>query len=115
MLNLSDLTLIRTWEQDDFRLQLFDTGRTNHYGKSVLAYEFAHQDIIIFEGEDFACSPLHAIDSDETVASLLTFLSLRPGDTDDDYFVSYTPDQMVFALAYGEELSIIAYEMENPE
>jgi hypothetical protein len=40
---------------------------------------------------------LHADDSLETVASLLTFLTLRPGDTDADYFAGYTPAQMEWA------------------
>jgi hypothetical protein len=51
---------------------------------------------IIFEGEDFAGSPMDADDSDETVAALLTFLTLRRGDTDAEYFESYTPEQLAW-------------------
>jgi len=52
-------------------------------------------------------------DGDETIAALLSFLSLRPGDTDDEYFDDYTEDQMEWAEMHGEELSWIAMEMEE--
>jgi hypothetical protein len=104
---------IRTWEEDPFRLELYDTFQVRR-GKSILAYRFFHNGVAVFEGDDFGPSPLHAIDSDETVAGLLAFLSLRPGDTDPDYFADYTEDQMTFALHYGEELSLYVEDLENP-
>ena len=66
----------------------------------------------IFEGADFRPSPLHAIDSDETVRALMTFLTLRPGDTDAEYFDSYTPEQRDFAATHAEALSLYALEPE---
>ena len=30
---------------------------------------------VLFEGEDFGCSPLHAIDSDEAAAGIMAFLN----------------------------------------
>jgi hypothetical protein len=86
--------LIKTWRRDGFSLRLYDTGRTGQYGKARLAYRFRDKGKLIFEGDDFFCSPLHAIDSLDSVYSLLAFLSLRPGDTDSEYFESYTPEQM---------------------
>ena len=68
---------------------------------------------VIFEGADFSGSPMHADDSDQAVASLLTFLSLRPGDTDPDYFDDYTPEQLAFARAEGENLALYAEELER--
>ena len=59
----------------------------------------------LFEGEDFGCSPLHAIDSDETIAALLGFLTLRPGDTDSEYFADYTPRQLEFCDQHAEALA----------
>ena len=81
---------IRTWMDGGFRLELHDTYCTDALGKCRLAYELYHRDQLVFEGDDFCCSPLHAIDSDESVAALLGFLSLRPGDTDSEYFDGYT-------------------------
>jgi hypothetical protein len=69
-----------------------------------LAYEFYHNDELIFEGDDFGSSPMHSIDGDETVAALLSFLSLKPGDTDREYFESYTPRQMEWCQEHGEEV-----------
>jgi hypothetical protein len=60
---------------------------------------------LLFEGEAFAGSPLHADDSDATVAALLAFLTLRPGDTDSEYFDGYSPAQLHFAERHAEVLS----------
>jgi len=87
---------IKTWRRDGFSLRLYDTGRTGDYGKARLAYRFRDRGTLIFEGDDFFCSPMHAIDSLDCVYSLLGFLSLRPGDTDSEYFDGYTPEQMAW-------------------
>jgi hypothetical protein len=59
----------------------------------------------LFEGEDFVCSPMHAIDSDAAVASLMSFLTLRPGDTDREYFKDYTPLQLGYCAEHAEALA----------
>ena len=74
-------------------------------GKSVLGYRLRSQDRTLFEGEDFGCSPLHTIDSDATMRSLMGFLTLRPGDTDADYFSDYTREQMDYCDQHAESLS----------
>jgi hypothetical protein len=104
---------IRTWHAGRFHLEVFDTGRSDWRGQTRLAYTFKDNGNVIFEGQDFAGSPLHADDSDETLAALLGFLSLRPGDTDREYFDSYTPEQLEWAQHHGEELSWLAHEMEE--
>ena len=104
---------IRTWQSGSFKLELFDTGRCDWRGQSRLAYTFCDAGKVIFEGADFASSPLHADDSSQTVAALLSFLALRPGDTDREYFDRYTPEQLDWARANGEQLSLLAYEMEE--
>ncbi len=94
-----------------YRLDVWDTHRTDSYGKSILGYEFrTPDDEMLFAGEDFSASPLHAIDSDETLRALLGFLTLRPGDTDSEYFESYTPEQMAFAEGPAEELQMFGME-----
>jgi hypothetical protein len=111
---------IRTYSRDGFRVDLWDTGRTDEYGKTILRYALFDETQpfgkgIVFEGEDFACSPLHAIDSDATVASLLGFLSLQPGDTDTDYFDSYSADQLAWRDRRAEDLSLIVFDLEQEE
>lgn len=63
----------------------------------------------IFEGADFKPSPLHSIDGDETVKALMGFLTLRPGDTDREYFESYSETQLEFANHHGEALACEVY------
>jgi len=83
---------IRTWQSGRFKVEVFDTSRQDWRGQTRLAYRFTDGGNVIFEGEDFAGSPLHADDSDETLGALLGFLSRRPGGTDREYFDSYTPE-----------------------
>ncbi len=89
-----------------YSLTVWDTHRRDHRGQSVLGYELVMRDPreTVFRGEDFAGSPLHADDSDATMGALLSFLCLRPGDTDADYFRDYTPAQLDWARAESEEL-----------
>ena len=69
-----------------FRLDTFDSGRQDWRGQTIIAYTFAMDGAVLETGADFAGSPMHADDSDACIALLLTFLTLRPGDTDADFF-----------------------------
>jgi len=98
-----------------FTLSLFDTGRYDSRGCTRLGYtlvghgaEYGRR-TVIFEGDDFCGSPLRADDSDSSVASLLCFLTLRPGDTDREYFSGYTDLQKAFCDQHAESLSVEAY------
>jgi hypothetical protein len=106
-----------------FKLTTWDTGRTGFGGKYLIGYRLSigekrHQNVlgnpavwtVLFEGEDFGCSPMHAIDSDEACAGIMAFLTLRPGDTDAEYFESYTPEQLEYCSQHAEAL---ASEVEN--
>lgn len=105
---------IRTWISGDYRLELSDTFCVDSCGQSHLAYQFFYEGKLVFEGEDFSGSPLHADDSDETVAALLSFLACQPGDVDSEYFRDYTPEQRAFAESYAAEyLGYLAMEMEE--
>ncbi len=63
----------------------------------------------LFEGEDFGCSPLHATDSDEAVEAIMGFLTLRPGDTDPEYFAGYTAEQADYCAQHAEALGLEVY------
>ena len=92
-----------------FTLKLYDTGTTDHYGKNKLAYLLTMNNkgdkVKLFEGSDYCCSPCYAIDSDESVAGLMAFLTLRPGDTDSDYFKDYTSMQLGYCNEHADALS----------
>ena len=53
------------------------------------------------------------MDADATVAGLLAFLSLKPGDTDPESFEGYNPEQLAFARAEGENLALYVEEVER--
>ncbi len=94
-----------------FILEVWATDRTDRRGQSVLGYELTdHQGETVFEGEDFSGSPMHADDSDETLRALLGFLTLRPGDTDPEYFMDYTDRQRPFCDEDAESLALYADE-----
>jgi len=107
---------LSTWrsDADGFRLELFDTYQVRR-GKSVLAYQFFHNDVLVFEGDEYGCAPSHAVGGDLSIASLLFFLSLKPGDTDSEYFErhEYTREQLEWAKSHGEELGLLADELES--
>jgi len=99
-----------------YALLLWDTYRTRQYGGSYLGYSFGPKGgEPIFTGEDYGCAPGHAIDSDDAVRGLLGFLTLRIGDTDSEYFASYTEAQHAFASGDAEYLSLWATEPEDGE
>lgn len=98
-----------------FVLATWDTCRVDSRGQTRQAYLLRQLDYVgkakwttIFEGDDFCGSPLHADDSDDTLRALLGFLTLCPGDTDPEYFNSYTPEQLYFCAQHAGALGFFA-------
>lgn len=92
-----------------FRLQTYDLNSRDSLGKWRLRYRLhmreGHREYLLFAGDDFSCSPMHGTDSPETTEAVMSFLCLRPGDTDPEYFESYTKEQMDFAEEHSEALA----------
>lgn len=101
-----------TWKGNGFRLELYDTRRYKDR-HSMLAYRFYDGKRMVFEGDDYGCAPGIAVDSPASVGGLLGFLSLKPGDTDPEYFEGYTKEQMRFAEDRGDELNLHAIALEE--
>lgn len=94
-----------------FALTIWDTGCLHRGGPQYaigyrLTMHEAGKRTVLFQGEDFGCSPMHAIDSDACVESLMVFLTLRPGDTDREYFADYTPAQIDYCEQHAEALGV---------
>lgn len=84
-----------TWEgRDRYAYRFYDTGWS---------------DEPVFEGADFSS---HG-DWDEAAAGLLRFLTLKEGDTDDEYFEKYTPQQLDWRDSRAEEASLLASDFEE--
>lgn len=99
----------RTGYGPRFSLTTYDTGRCDERGSANQRYRFVQIDgkrrTVLFEGEDYSVGAGQCSDSDDAVAGLLEFLTLKPGDTDDEYFARYTPAQRRFADQHAEMLS----------
>ena len=92
-------------EGTEYRLLTWDANGRAPTGQCLIGYAFWHPDgSLLFSGEDCGVSPFHAIDSDDALRGLLGFLTLKPGDTDDDYFDAYTPEQKAWCEAEAEDL-----------
>ena len=92
-----------------FSLALYDVpGQSERIGYTLRQHDRGRT-TIVFDGCDFRPSPLHAWDSDETVAAVMGFLTLRLGDTGRDYFENYTAEQMEFRDTHAESLACEVY------
>lgn len=101
-----------------FSLVTWDTGRTqravgSHPTHYTLGYKLTMREpgpkgksVTLFEGEDHGC-PMHTgVDSDDAVRSVMNFLTLKPGDTDSDYFAGYTEAQLEYCNSHAESLAL---------
>ena len=119
--DLDDPRVLRHVRIDGYRLLTWDCERqgfhVGRFGKDIVGYAVFRdgEAAPIFLGEDFGCAPGNAIDSDAALRMLLGFLTLRPGDTDDEYFADYTERQHAFAASDAEHLSIWGHEDTEPD
>lgn len=89
----ADGEVLRHVEGEDLSLEIIEPGAGSRDNLGALGYVLSESGTVIFAAADFRPSPLHAVDSDRTVEALAEFLSLQPGDTDDEYFSKYTERQ----------------------
>jgi hypothetical protein len=109
-------------DRDYLRQVVFDgyclrTWTTGHYyptGQEMIGGELVSPDgVTLFSQENFGIPPGHPIDSDKSLRDVIGWLTMKPGDTDADYFKDYTPAQMAFAEGDAEMLSMWADEELN--
>lgn len=86
-----------------------------YYVNGRLPYTFTFDGKEIFKGNDFKMGQFSLFDenSREAAIALLGFLTLRPGDTDAEYFDKYTPEQMEWAKS--SECEYLSYEVPEEE
>jgi hypothetical protein len=93
--------------ESGYVLFLWNTGRTNWIGQSCLGYVFWEplpKKKPLFSGNDYFIGCFTCIDSEESLRGLVSFLSLRPGDTDDEYFKNYTDYQRQWAINHADDI-----------
>ncbi len=106
------MNLKTVWTEGDFALLMSEEPEGYSGNRKYYGYELRYKGTPIFQGSDYSPSPLHGPHSKESIANLLGFLSVKPGDVDPEYFEDYTPDQMRFVTEHGEELSVHVYDLE---
>jgi len=72
-------------------ITLWRTGRRRD-NREHLKYNMRWKGKTLFSGSDYSSSPMHSIGGLD-ILGLLALWSLRPGDTNDDYFKDYTHEQ----------------------
>lgn len=103
---------ILVWEQDDYRAEIwFD--RFGEYGRIHLLFDFYFKGEKVFESMPFSPAPGTTGNYHAVVENAVFFMSLQPGDTDDEFFEDYTPEQLAFVKEHGEDLSLIAFDLEQ--
>lgn len=107
-----DPRFLRAWASGSYLLVMYDSGRSSDSHTNI-EYSLYHEGSLIFNGDDIGIPRYVSLDSDRTVASVLHWLSLRPGDTDRKYFEMYTQKQLEWVNAHGEELWSLAHELRN--
>ncbi len=98
----NNMELVKRWRMYGVTLDIFDPNDKVD-GKWRLAYQLRVKGKVIFDGDDFYNSPMDPIDSLKTVESVLTFLTLKPGDTDPEYFDKYNETQYEFIDSFACE------------
>jgi hypothetical protein len=105
---------LKRWSNNGFSIVTWDTHKIDSLGKSIIGYTLRDKGKIIFTGEDFHCSPMHAIDGLETIEAILSFLTLKIGDTDREYFEDYAPEQLEWSSSSRcDELQMIRMMMQE--
>ena len=61
---------------------------------------------VIFCSSNINIPTWYSITSDYAVKTVIGWLTLKPGDTDEEYFSSYTPEQLEFCKKHAENLVI---------
>lgn len=99
-----------------YELSMEEAGTVGTWPKIKMRYAFRRigEDDPIFQGDDFQVSPMDDPGSRAAALSLLTFLCLKPGDTDEEYFKDYTPRQWAWVESGDiEELDMMRLDEEE--
>ena len=81
-------------------------GSRQYIGYRLTISDPGEKPYVLFQGDDIGLPRFgsDAIDSDATIKSVMGWLTLKPGDTDEDYFAKYNNDQLGFAAMHAEAL-----------
>ena len=86
-------------------IHAFDAGRTHYHTHSRIDVEVRHGGKVIFPRGQLYCGIPGTIDGIAARELVLSLVSMKPGDTDEEYFAGYTPAQLDWATKHGEAIA----------
>jgi hypothetical protein len=109
--------VLRNVRVNGYRLLVWDDHTRYSTGQYRVRYAFflPRARKPLFLGE-CGVAPHDPIDSDAALVGILGWLTLKPGDTDADFFADYTPDQLDWCQSSeAQELSWISCDVESSD
>lgn len=88
----------------------YDRGQTYPGGRTKIFYQLSVDGRVLFPGDGRSHGGVgmsHTDDGDASKENAVAFFCLKPGDTDADFFADYTPEQLAWVTANGEELYML--------
>jgi len=97
------------WQDDAFRHD--DRWQRDWYAYAFIMIEYKRgarrpRRRWLFSGRDFSTPARSDQATDDVVRGLLDFITLKPGDTDADYFKNYTQEQLDFCDQHAEAVQL---------
>jgi hypothetical protein len=91
-----------------FTLHLYDINATDSAGRYGVGFEFKMGRTVLFSAltAEVCAYGHHSVDGDDAVKNVMGWITLKPGDTDSEFFANYTPEQLEFAAAHAETLDM---------
>lgn len=74
-------------------------------GRVRIEVEVRHGGDIVFPRGKLYCALHGTSDGIRARELVMSLVAMRPGDTDEEYFADYTPEQLEWATTHGEALS----------
>jgi len=106
--NLAFTLRVRLFRREhDARLiviKAFDDLGWDSAGRVKLSCEVSHGGKVIFRRGQLYCAVHGASDGIEARELIMSLVAMKPGDTDEDYFSDYSPEQLEWVSKYGESL-----------
>ena len=95
--------LVKCPDKSNIVIHAFDANRTSRYGHMRIDVQVNHHGKVIFPRGSLYCgvASQHAIDSKEAKRLVLELVAMQPGDTDREYFESYSDKQLAWCQTNG--------------
>ena len=90
-------------------IRAWDANHRDSTGHNRIDAELRQGARVIFaRGDTYCATPGHcSVDGIEARELVCSLFAMKPGDTDAEYFGGYTPEQLEWAQANGEELGML--------